>query len=99
MHPGQLDADRLLSLALYRGFGDPQLIDAFFKDPQVLHHAVIDEGVALLLGHGQSKALATARERPASRSTRSVTSEQRIKGRNSLRGGGVNHYASRLGFF
>ena len=80
----QFDTDGILPLTLYRGFGDPQLIDPLLQNTQVLHYPLIDEGVAFLLGECEGKLSITTGQTPCRRLPCGVTPQQALQGRYHL---------------
>ena len=52
LDPGQLHHDTAAALALYQGFGNPQLVDPVAQGGQVLADGVIGDLADHLLGHG-----------------------------------------------
>ena len=64
VHPGQLDADAVLTLTLDRGLDDAELVDPFLEDRQVLGHGVVHQQGALCVAQHQLELIAGAREGP-----------------------------------
>ena len=64
VHPGQLDADAVLTLTLDRGLDDAKLVDPFLEDRQVLGHGVVHQQGALRFAQHQLELIAGAGELP-----------------------------------